>query len=252
MTPFGTHNGGKSVYSATVGILMLDARFPRIPGDMGNALTWPFPVQYRIVKQATPERAVLNDARELLVPFKEAGQSLIDHGCDGITTNCGFLSLLQKDLQQALPVPVVTSALMQVPWIQQLLPPDQQVGVLTISEKTLTNEHRMAAGMSLDTPVVGTDNGIEFTQKILGNQLSIDFDQCEKDLIEAADILTGNNPGVGAIVLECTNMVPFAASIRRHTGKPVYSIFTLVQWFQQGLMPQRFAACLEDSGTGSR
>ena len=49
--------GGKALYGAPLGILMLEARFPRIPGDMGNATTWPFPVLYRIVKGATPERS---------------------------------------------------------------------------------------------------------------------------------------------------------------------------------------------------
>lgn len=42
--------GGKSIYGASVGILMLDARFPRIMGDMGNALTWEFPVHYKVVR----------------------------------------------------------------------------------------------------------------------------------------------------------------------------------------------------------
>ena len=36
--------GGKSIYGAPLGILMLEARFPRIPGDMGNGTTWPLPV----------------------------------------------------------------------------------------------------------------------------------------------------------------------------------------------------------------
>ena len=44
--------GGKSLYGARVGILMLETRFPRIPGDMGNAETWPFPVLYKVVPGA--------------------------------------------------------------------------------------------------------------------------------------------------------------------------------------------------------
>ena len=44
--------GGKPVYGARLGILMLEARFPRIPGDMGNAATWPFPVLYQVVPGA--------------------------------------------------------------------------------------------------------------------------------------------------------------------------------------------------------
>src|SRR5262249_51320525 len=50
--------GGKSVYGARLGILMLEAGFPRIPGDMGNAETWPFPVLYRVVTGASPQRVV--------------------------------------------------------------------------------------------------------------------------------------------------------------------------------------------------
>ena len=49
--------GGKSIYGAPLGILMLEARFPRIPGDMGNGATWPFPVLFRVVRGASPEKS---------------------------------------------------------------------------------------------------------------------------------------------------------------------------------------------------
>src|SRR3954451_5103158 len=84
--------GGKAVYGAPLGILMLDARFPRIPGDMGNAETWPFPVLYRVVRGATPELVVLEGARGLLPLFLEAAAELVALGAEAITTNCGFLS----------------------------------------------------------------------------------------------------------------------------------------------------------------
>ena len=38
--------GGKTLYGARVGILMMKTRFPRVSGDIGNAHTWPFPVLY--------------------------------------------------------------------------------------------------------------------------------------------------------------------------------------------------------------
>ena len=44
---------------------------------------------------------------------------------------------------------------------------------------------------------------------------------------------------VGAIVLECTNMAPYADDIRRATGLPVFSILTLINWFQASLSPGR-------------
>jgi hypothetical protein len=36
--------GGRTLYGLALGVLMLDTRMPRLPGDVGNAETWPFPV----------------------------------------------------------------------------------------------------------------------------------------------------------------------------------------------------------------
>ncbi|HCE71292.1 MAG: aspartate/glutamate racemase family protein [Ruegeria pomeroyi] len=238
--------GGKTVYGATVGILMLETRFPRIPGDMGNALTWPFPVQYRVVRGASPDRVVRGDPRALLDTFVEAGRDLVATGADGITTNCGFLALVQEELRAALGVPVATSSLMQVPMVQALLPPGKKVVILTISKATLTPAHLAAAGVPLDTPVYGTDAGRVFTRDILGDAPQIDFDACRLDMLDAADEIVAQEPDAGAIVLECTNMVPYAADLRRRTGLPVYSIYSMVSWFQAGLMPRRFEQPLDD------
>lgn len=238
--------GGKTVYGATVGILMLESRFPRIPGDMGNALTWPFPVQYRIVRGASPDRIVRRDARELLDDFITAGRDLVDSGCDGITTNCGFLALLQHELCAALGVPVATSALLQVPMIRQMLPADKTVGILTINSATLSENHLRAAGVAPDTPIVGTDPDGEFSSRILDDHPQIDFAMCRREMLDAAQTLTNRHPGCGAIVLECTNMVPYAADIRLITGLPVFSIYTMVCWFQNALLPAGFDPALID------
>src|SRR5829696_2940012 len=98
--------GGKAVYGAPLGILMLEARFPRILGDMGNARTWPFPVFYRVVKGASPERVVLEGARGLLPDFLAAAEELVRLGAEAITTNCGFLSLFQREIAAHVGVPV--------------------------------------------------------------------------------------------------------------------------------------------------
>ncbi len=229
--------GGKSIYGASVGILMLDAQFPRIPGDMGNALTWPFPVLYRIVRDASPDRVVRHRAEGMLDAFIEAAEDLVKDGVDGITTNCGFLSLFQKELSQALPVPVATSSLMQVEMVNRILPSGKRAGVLTISASTLTSDHLIAASVPADTPIGSTEDGQEFTRAILGNELTLDVDKARQDNIEAALALQNQNPDLGAIVLECTNMCPYAADIQRATGLPVFSIVNFIAWFQAGLNP---------------
>lgn len=242
--------GGKTVYGATLGILMLETRFPRIHGDIGNAWTWDFPVHYRVVQGATPDNVVRGDPRLMLDQFIAAGRELVQMGCDGITTNCGFLSLLQHDLKEALGVPVATSSLMQVPSVQAMLPAGKRVGVMTISKSTLSADHMIAAGAPADTPVIGTDQGKCFTRDILSDAESIDFATCRQDNIEAAAMLVEQYKDVGAIVLECTNMSPYAADIRKRTGLPVFSIHSFVNWFQAGLLPKKFASDLDDPRRG--
>jgi len=234
--------GGKAVYGAAVGILMLEARFPRIPGDMGNALTWPFPVLYKVVRDASPDRVVRGQAEGLLGAFVDAARDLVADGVDGITTNCGFLSLFQAELAAAVGVPVAASSLMQVAMVNATLPPGKVAGVLTISASSLTPAHLAAAVVPAGTPIGSTEGGQEFTRAILDNELHLDVAAARDDNVAAAEALVAAHPQIGALVLECTNMLPYAADIRRAIGLPVYSMASFVQWFQSGLVPPRYPA----------
>ncbi len=233
--------GGKALYGASIGILMLEAQFPRIPGDMGNAETWPFPVHYKIVRSASPDRVVRKGAEGLLDLFIDAAHALIADGVDGITTNCGFLALYQRELQAALPVPVLTSSLMQVPLVQASLPAGKRVGVLTISKASMTPAHLEAAGLAQDTPLWGTEDGEEFTRAILDNAPQMDITAAARDLVAAATAFQRAHPELGAIVLECTNMMPYARAVQLATGLPVFSIYSAVCWFQSALRPPVWA-----------
>ncbi|WP_376091379.1 aspartate/glutamate racemase family protein [Roseomonas sp. CCTCC AB2023176] len=239
----GVARGGKAVYGAALGILMLEARFPRIPGDMGNGETWPFPVLFRVVRGASPEKVVLQGACGLLPDFIAAAQDLVALGAEAITTNCGFLSLFQAEMAEAVGVPVATSSLMQVPWVQATLPPGKRVGVVTVSRGSLTEAHLRAAGVPLDTPVEGTEDGREFFRVLIrAEKEDMDVGLAEQDILEAGERLVTRHPEVGAIVLECTNMPPYAAALRERIGLPVYDIYSMIAWFHAGLRPRRFAA----------
>jgi Asp/Glu/hydantoin racemase len=237
----GIATGGRTIHGAPLGILMLDTRFPRIPGDMGNAATWPFPVLYRVVRGADPERVVLQGARGLLPDFIAAARDLVDLGAEAITTTCGFLSLFQRDLAEAVNVPVATSALMQVPFVQAMLPPGRRVGVVTVSRAALTEAHLEAAGAPADTPLAGTEGGAEFYPVIVrGERPHLDVALAEADIVAAGRDLVARHPEVGALVLECTNMPPYAAALAEAVGLPVYDIYSMITWFHAGLRPRRF------------
>lgn len=233
--------GGKALYGAPLGILMLEARFPRIPGDMGNAGTWPFPVLYKVVTGASPEQVVLKGAAGLLPDFVDAAKELVRLGAEAITTNCGFLSIFQKEIAKQVGVPVATSSLMQVPWVQATLPPGKRVGLVTVSGSTLTPAHLEGAGVPLDTPLVGTENGQEFFRVLIkAEKDDMDVVLAEQDVVEAGLRLVADNPSVGAIVLECTNMPPYAAALQAACGLPVYDIYSMINWFHAGLRPRLF------------
>lgn len=229
MTP-GRVRGGQNQYGFTVGILMLDTRFPRIPGDMGNALTFPFPVRYHRVAGAAPHLVVRRGAAGLLPAFVEGACALEREGVGAITTNCGFLVKFQRELGAAVTVPVFTSSLLLVPLVHRLLPAGRRVGIMTVNASSLTSEHLAGAGITAEMPiaVAGLEGEKEFTRVLLGDELTLDVDAARAEHVRVARRLVAEHPDVGAIVLECTNMPPYAADVQRETGLPVFDIVSLV------------------------
>ena len=222
--------GGFNQYGFTVGILMLDTRFPRIPGDMGNAATFPFPVRYHRVSGAAPDLVVRRGAEGLLPAFIAGARELEREGVGAITTNCGFLVKYQRELAAAVSVPVFTSSLLLVPLVHRLLPAGRRVGIMTVSAATLGAEYLRGAGIGSDIPiaVAGLETEKEFTRVLLGDELELDVELAREEHVRVARRLVGEHPDLGAIVLECTNMPPYAADIQRETGLPVFDIVSLV------------------------
>lgn len=222
------HHSGVMSSPAHIGILMLDTRFPRPPGDAGNPDSWPVNVSIRRVDQASPERIVRRNHASLLPDFIAAGKLLQADGARIITTTCGFLVLHQQTLQDALDIPVVTSSLLAVAEIDRALPNGQRCGVLTIANSSLTEAHHRAAKLPADTPIGTTETGTHFTKAILENSPDLDISAARADNLAAATALKQAYPDLGAIVLECTNMPPYAVEISKATDLPVYSLTDLV------------------------
>lgn len=220
-----------------IGVLMLDTRFPRLPGDIGNGYTWSFPVQFRVVRGADPARVVHGQAEGLLQPFIDAALDMVATGVRGITTSCGFLALLQKELSAALPVPVATSSLLQAPVIEAMLPAGQQVGILTYAAEALTERHLSAVGVRPDTPIEGLMPDSLFRRLYGGQECISDYDALGREVVDAARRLVERHPDVGAILCECTNLPPHAAAIAKATGRPVYDIIGFIDWFARSLAP---------------
>jgi Asp/Glu/hydantoin racemase len=229
--------GGPTLYGHTIGIITLDTQFPRIPGDIGNATTWSFPVRYRVVPHASPERVVRQQAAGLLEPFLRAAHDLVQDGVRAITTSCGFLSLYQQEMAAAVPVPVFTSSLMQIPLVARMLRADQKIGVMTIDARHLTEAHLRAVGVA-DLPLViaGLESEKELTRVLIDNEPELDLQQAEADMVHVARRMISDHADIGAIVLECTNMPPYARAVQQAIGLPVFDIVTLTNWVYQAFV----------------
>jgi hypothetical protein len=227
-----------------LGIIMLNTRFPRVVGDIGNPKTFAFPVCYQIVEQATVDQVVRADGLSagLVDGFVEAAHKLAAAGVAGLTTSCGFVAICQSELARRCPLPMVASSLCQVPLVQAALPAGCRVGVITIDARKLRPAHLAAVGAPVDTPVVGTEGGSELTRVIEQDLQELDPDKACRDVLDAGEALIAKAPEVGAIVLECTNMAPYARALAQHLGLPVFDILSLLEWWYRGLSPPRFGA----------
>jgi hypothetical protein len=223
--------GGYTNYGQSIGILMLDTKFPRPIGDVGNAKTFPFPVRFKKVIGASPNRIVKEADLTLLEPFITAGQELINEGVKGISTSCGFLAMFQREMAAALDVPVFTSSLLQVPFAHTIMGNRGKVGILTARKQSLTEKHFKGVGMeNIPKAIEGMDDMEEFTSVFIENKVEMDFELSRREMGLKAKILVENNPDVNVIVMECTNMPPFRDVVKEVTGLPVFDIVTLINY----------------------
>lgn len=225
--------GGKNYYGIPIGILMNESSFPRVPGEMGNAWTWDFPVLYKVVKGARFSRVVDSGLpeNELLQPYIDAAKELEAAGVQAITTNCGFVALYQEKIKVHINIPIFASSLIQIPLVHKMLPKGKIVGVMTVDSSKLTQKHFECAGAAnIPMVIYGAQGEEEFTQFMREDRQSVDTEKCQQDLVRVAKRMVSEHPEVGAIVLECTNMPPWSKYIQEATGRPVFDICTLTNY----------------------
>ncbi len=233
----GVFRGGRAFYGQPIGVLMSDAVVPRLPGDVGNAFTFDFPVRYRVVRGATWDRYASADP-SLLEPFVTGARELEAEGVRAITGSCGFLALFQRELADAVAVPVFASSLIQVPMVARMLRRDQQVGILTADSRSLTPRHLAACGIE-DLPVVvwGSEHTPAFYDTFVRNSDELDYPRARAGVVQMVRDLRAAHPRVGAIVCEGSNFALFRPDVQAETGLPFFDIVTLTRMVFQAVTP---------------
>lgn len=243
--------GGANLYGHRVGILMIEGRFPRPPGAIGNALSFDFPVLHRIVPGASGETIVRmvsqldpgsRQMRQALAPWIEAAQELEREGCLAITTSCGFAIRFQDELAKAVSVPVWTSSLMLAPLVAAGLPRSRRLGIITAESTSLQRAHLDAAGIAPERcSIIGLEGCSECAATMWNDKQVLDIDRQEAEIVSVARRLAAQTPDLGAILLECSLLPPYAAAVQRAVPVPVFDFTHLVRLAHDAVRRRPFA-----------
>ncbi|WP_296746934.1 aspartate/glutamate racemase family protein [Mesorhizobium sp.] len=225
----------------TIGIMVLDCEYPYIPGNVANATTFPFPVRYIVVEGADNHRLIFDRDPTLLEPFIVAARKLEAEGVKAITGACGFMALFQKEIAAAVNVPVFMSSLLQVPFIYNIT--GKRVGVISADSGNLTDEHLVKSGIALETPLAigGMEKCEPFRQAIFFPDGTLDDDAVRDGVLGVATDLQRRHPDLGAILLECSDLPPYAHDVQQATGLPVFDFITMINYVHASFVRTRYS-----------
>lgn len=239
--------GGRAIYGEAIGVLILNTRFPRIPGDIGNATTFDFPVRIRVVPGATAQRIIVEEDESVLLEFIQAAKELEAEGVRAITTSCGYLITFQEALTGAVNIPVFTSSLLQVPLVARMMPKGKKVGILVMDSRHLGQKHLKLAGITNEPIVImGAEQAPDFYNVYENPRgtFEIDTENVEKAVIAMVKHLVQKNPEIEAIVCEGINFAPYARGVQEAIGLPWFDIVDLTRLVYGAVVKRRYKGFL--------
>jgi hypothetical protein len=231
---------GQAVAGAAIGILVLDLWYPLLPGNVANASTFEFPVQYHVMRGTTIPMIHAADPA-LLGHIVDGARKLVRQGARAIVGACGYFANYQPEAAEALPVPTFLSSLLQVPLILQSLAPQQRVGIICASESALTDRTLAACGIHERSRIAVTGaQDIDEFRGILDCTGEFNSWRLERELVALAHDFIERHPDIGVVLLECSDMPPYARAIQNAIRKPVFDFITMIDWIQRAVVRKAF------------
>lgn len=232
---------GQVIAGYPIGILLLDVWYPLLPGNVVNASTYKYPVRHKLVPGATQVRMHSGDPT-LLDDLIKAGKELELEGVRAIVGACGYFGHFQPELAAALDVPVFLSSMLQIPWIKAGLKPQQKIGVLCADAPSLTPGILKKCGVADPSVCViaGLGDEPEFSAILKSDRGCFNNKLLRQEVIAAAVKLVRDNPDIGAILLECSDMPPYAADVQRAVRLPVFDFITMINWVHNAVAQQPY------------
>lgn len=244
------YSGGRPFYGDLVGVLMLDMEAPLIPGNVGNAMSYDFPVRYKVMKGLPSDwwgdEIGADESRCQM--FIQAAKELEAEGCKAITSGCGFFAIYQKRVAAEVNIPVFLSPLVMVPMLSMMIGPDKKVGILSAGGKHLKGDFLKTVGIdeSVNYAVGGLDDTEEFYNvHVTCDKKTINPDKIQDEVIRATEDLIKQYPEIGCFVFECSDIPPFAREVARRTGRPVFDFIGLAHMVARAIIPPKYPEYFE-------
>lgn len=237
--------GGFVTYGKVAGILMLDSRIPRLPGDPGHAQTFSFPVAYESIG-GLPFLDLVEARRDRLGLAIAAARRLESEGVSFVAADCGLFSIFQEAIAAELSIPFLGSALSLIPFLGSFLARETSIGLLTGHTGLLSELHFRAAGADPSRVVMaGMEHSEEFKRVVIerGEVLSKEL-LCEgvkEATLALVQKARAEQRRLGAVVIECTNLISFREEIQELAGVPVYDLVSLIEFHAGGFAARPFA-----------
>lgn len=237
---------GRMIGGAAIGIIQMGpVRVPMVPGNVGNGTTFNFPVLYqRLEGPSTIEMVVSTKPHPVVTELAiKAAKKLEEQGCRAITANCGYFANYLPDVAAALDVPCFLSSLMQIPIILRALKPNEKVAIICASGKALSSAPalRNCGVDDLTRVVIAGSEHTSQMKNVLQEKGHINNMTFEKELVGIAREVVLKNPDVGALLLECTELPPYAWAIQKTVRLPVFDFTTLINWVYNAVVRRPFA-----------
>lgn len=232
--------GNQLSYGEAIGVLLIENYAPYIPGDVANATCYSYPVRFERLQGVTHRRLFEHD-RSLRDGVVESARRLAREGVRAITGDCGFLAMYQQDIAEAVDLPVFLSSLIQLDFIARLGDREGRIGIITANSASLTPS--LIGSVSSLSPdrleIVGLENKPHFVSAVFQEEGMLDSEMVEREVSEAADELVASH-NLKAILLECSLLPPYAATVRDLTGLPVFDYLTMINYVHQAVVPRRY------------
>ena len=238
-------SGGRAFYGEAIGILMLDMQAPLIPGNVGNATSYGFPVRYKMLDTLPSDwwcdEEGASERRQDI--FIKKALELEKEGVRAITTGCGFFAKYQTAASEALSIPLFNSPLLLVPMVSRMIGPNKRVGIISAGGSHLKGAFLENVGIDASTPIAvdGLEDKPEFYDvHVTQKKSTINPQKMEQEVVEVAERLTTKFPDIGALVFECSDLPPYAAAVQEAVNLPIFDFITLINMVYMAVIKKKF------------